>query len=75
MVGYFLHFIEENVIGFIADLVRNMLIENGDGWFKVYETDKNTYLLSKLRRLFIFIEQNIKTIVKNHVQTEILRYC
>lgn len=55
MVGYFLHFIDENVICYIADLIRNSLINHSDGWFKIYETDKNTYLLSKLRRLFIFI--------------------
>jgi hypothetical protein len=75
MTGYFLHFIDENIILYIAELIRKELIKYADGWFKIYELDKNTYLLSKLRRFFIFIEQNIKTIVKNHIQTEIVRYC
>lgn len=55
MVGYFTHFIEENVITAIAKLIRKELEDQPEGWFKIYETDRQTYLLSKLRRLFIFI--------------------
>ena len=56
-------------------MVRKELLKHSEGWFKIYELDKNTYLLSKLRRLFIFIEQNIKSVLKNHIQAEVVRYC
>jgi hypothetical protein len=36
MVGYFLHFIDSNIIGYISNLIRNNLIQNADGWFKIY---------------------------------------
>jgi hypothetical protein len=30
--------------------------------------------MSKLRRLFILIEQNIKTVLKDHIRNQITRY-
>jgi hypothetical protein len=55
MAGYFTHFVEEEVIYKIAADIRKELLASPDGWFKVYNTDRNTYLMSKLRRLFILI--------------------
>lgn len=74
MVGYFLHFIDEKVIGSIADMIRKELVDQPEGWFKVYDGDRNSYLLTKLRRFFIFVEQNIKSVVKTHIQAEVLRF-
>lgn len=74
MVGYFTHYIDEKLIESISTMIRKMLVEKPEGWFKIYETDRNTYLLSKLRRLFIFIEQNIKSAMKDHIKSEVQRY-
>ena len=74
MVGYFTHFIETHIITFIAEIIRKALLEHPDGWFKIYETDKNTYLMSKLRRLLILVEQNIKSTIKERIKSEINRF-
>ena len=49
--------------------MRKELLTHPDGWFKVYNTDKNTYLMSKLRRLFILVEQSTKTVIKEHIRS------
>ena len=74
MVGYFTNHLSDQIITPIAKMIRKHLEEHPEGWFKIYTTDRSTYLISKLRRLFVFVEQNVKSMVKDHIREEVKKY-
>lgn len=74
MVGYFTHYLNTKVITPMAKTIRKELEEHPEGWFNLMKTDRDTYLMSKLRRLFILIEQSMKDTLKSHVKFEVNRY-
>ena len=58
----------------LSSEIRNLLRQEPDGWFRLYEENKFTYLDSKLRRLFVVINNMIRDWVVDEIAEGLRKY-
>lgn len=69
--GAFYSAFNEFIIEPLASLIKDLLMEEAEGWFRMYDFDREAYMCSKLRRLVIMINNQIKDYAKAKLAIEI----